>query len=105
MTRLGRISYVNMAPVFYRLEAEVVVWGRILERRLQGSVADQELRVGLLSKGNVVGIRQQHLRQHNRGRRLGRDRHRAHVLERLARHELDRIHRPFRAHAQPGQQP
>ena len=23
MIRLGRISYVNMAPVFYRLEAEV----------------------------------------------------------------------------------
>ena len=23
MLRLGRISYVNMAPVFYRLEAEV----------------------------------------------------------------------------------
>jgi chorismate dehydratase len=41
--RLGRISYVNMAPVFYRLEAEVEeVWGvpTDLSRRLLGGEID-----------------------------------------------------------------
>ena len=85
--------------------AEVVVRGRILERGLQRRVADQELRVGLLAERHVLGLRQQHLRQHDRGRGLGRDRDRAHLLERLARDELDRVHRPFRAHAQTRQQP
>src|SRR2546430_1125902 len=84
---------------------EVVVRRRILERGLQRRIADQELRIGLLPERHVLGLRQQHLRQHDRGRGLRRDGDLPHLLERLAGHELERIHRTLRAHAQARQKP
>ena len=65
---------------------------RVLERALQRLVADQELRVGLLLERDVLDVRQQHLREHDRGRALGRHRH-ARIAGTGPRHELDRVDR------------
>ena len=78
---------------------------RVLERALQRRVADQQLRVGLLAERDVLGLGQQHLRQHDRRRALRRDRDRPHLLERLLRDELDRVDRALRADAEPRQDP
>ena len=78
---------------------------RVLERALQRGVADQQRRVGLLAERNVLGLGQQHLRQHDRGRALGRHGDRPHLLERLARDELDRVDRALGRDAEPRQDP
>ena len=77
---------------------------RVLEGALQRGVADQQRRVGLLAERHVVGLGEQHLRQHDRGRALRRDRHAAHLLERLARDELDRVDGALGGDAEPRQQ-
>ena len=68
-------------------------------------VADQQLRVRLLPERDVLGLRQQHLRQHHRRRGLRRDRDDAYLLERLLRHELDRLDRALGGDAQAREQP
>ena len=57
------------------------------------------------SSGTCSASRQQHLRQHDRGRALGRDRDRADLLERHPRDELDRVDRALGGDAQPRQEP
>ena len=79
--------------------------GRVLERRLQSRVADQERRLGILAQRHVLGFGQEHLRQHHRGGALGGDGDRPHVLERCPRDELDRVDRALGAHAQAWQDP
>ena len=73
--------------------------------RSQRRVADQQLRVGLLAERHVLRVRQQHLRQHDRGRALGRDRDGADPLERHRRDELDRVDRALGRDAEPRQEP
>src|SRR6266508_1258886 len=85
--------------------AEVVVRCRILERRLERGVADQQLGVRFLAERHVVGVGQQHLREHDRGGALGRDRDRPHLLERCPRDELDRVDRSLGRDAEPRQDP
>ena len=85
--------------------AEVVVGRRILEGALQRGVADQQLRIRLLVERADLGRREQHLRQHDRGGALGRDRHRADAAERHPGHELDRVDRALGRDAEPRQQP
>ena len=77
---------------------------RVLEGRLERRVADQQLRVGVLAERDLLGLGQQHLGKHDGRRRLRRDRDDAHLLERLARHELDRIDRALTRHAETRQQ-
>ena len=74
MVRLGRISYVNMAPVFYRLEADV--------QEEQG--VPTELNRRLLAEWDMIGLRQEHLRQHDRGGRLRCHSNGPNLLERPA---------------------
>ena len=85
--------------------AEVVVRRRVLERAPQRRVADQELRVGLLSERHVPRVREQHLREHDRGRALGRHRDRPDLREGRPRDELDRVDGALRRDAQARQDP
>ena len=55
--------------------------------------------------GTCSRVGQQHLRQHDRGRRLGRDRDGADAVERRRRDELDRVDRALGRDAEPRQQP
>ena len=66
MRRLGRSpdrEHHRQAGALEPQPAEVVVRRRVLERRLQRRVADQQLRLGLLAERHVLGVRQQHLRR------------------------------------------
>ena len=74
---------------------------RVLERGLQRGVADQELRVRRLSQRHMPRVGKQHLRQHDRRRRLRSHGDGPHVLERRLRHELDRVNRSLGRDAQP----
>ena len=68
---------------------------RVLERRLEGGVPDQELRLGLPGvvrlEGSVLGLREQDGRQRNGRRGFRGHRDDADLLERRAGHELDRV--------------
>ena len=55
---------------------------RILERGPQRGVSDEQLRFRLLAERHLLGLGQQHLRQRDGRRGLGRDRDGAHALER-----------------------
>jgi hypothetical protein len=85
--------------------AEVVVRRRVLERRLERRVADQQRRVRLLAERHVPRLREQHLGQDDGRGRLGRDGDRLDTLERHARDELDRVDGALGADAQPRQDP
>ena len=77
----------------------------ILERALERRVADQQLRVRASSpSGTMLRLRQQHAREHDRGRALRRHGDRAHAAERQPRDELDRVDGALRRDAQPRQQ-
>src|SRR5438874_3409308 len=95
----------RQAGALHPQPAEIVVRRRVLERRLERGVADEERRVRLFAERDMLRLREQHPRQGDRGGRLRGDRDDAHLLERLARDELDRIDRAFRRDAQPRQQP
>ena len=79
---------------------------RILERRPQRRVADQELRVRLvgLVERHMHGVGKQHLRQYDGSGRFGCNRDRAHALERRSRDQLDRLDRSLARDAEPRQQ-
>ena len=53
--RLGRISYVNMAPVFYRLDAEVVLVDSVTaEEEARGAVVAAGRRDGRVNRAAPV---------------------------------------------------
>ena len=68
---------------------EVVVRGRVFERRTQRSVPDQQLRLGVLAERDMLGVREEHLCQDDRSRRLRGDRDRPHLLGRSLRDQLN----------------
>ena len=77
----------------------------VLEGRLQGRIADQQGRLGLLAERDVLSLGEEHLRQHDRSGALGGDRNRAHVLQRRTGDKLDRVDRALGADAQARQDP
>ena len=78
---------------------------RVLERALEGRVADQELRVGLLAERDVLGLGEEHLRQDDGGRALRRDGDGTDALERRLRDQLDRLDGALRGDAQAREDP
>ena len=84
---------------------EVVVRRRVLERGLERRVADQELCLRVLTQGNLLGVGEEHARQHDRGRGLGRDRDGADALERRLRDQLDRLDGSVTGDTEARQQP
>ena len=71
--------------------AEVVVRRGVLEGTAERRVADQHARVGGMVERHQLDIAQEHLRQDDRRRALGRDCDCPHLLERTAGDELDRV--------------
>ncbi len=107
MQRLGRGPHREHHRQTGALEpepAEVVVRRRVLERRLQRCVADQQRRVGVRAERDVLCLGEEHLRQNDRRGRLGRDRDGADPVERRRGDELDRVDRALGGDAEPRQQ-
>ena len=73
---------------------------RVVEGGAQGGVADQQARVGGGALGPQLGLRQQDVRERDRGRGLRRAGQRAHLVERHGAHDLDRADRAVGADAE-----